>query len=257
MQSYAIEGAEHLALHQFYRAMAWLGKEFEEKAEGALAPRCVKDVIEDKLFDRRRDPIGFRCRINSLAILVKQSMEINRKARPIYAVCNRGRNRMKILLYDRSGFLLVLKRLEEDRFFWPREQGAPMSPLAATSTAHRQAFRPVQLSELLVMHDHPLAFQHHADPAVTKAAAPARDVLPGIADGALVRRAFAPDRLAIDTNQHAGSALRDWISSQRLEHRVASLDWRRQTLPSRSLRMTLSSMLPASRRLSLPFSSSS
>ena len=55
MQSYAIEGAEDLALHQFYRAMAWLGEEVEEKAEGALAPRCVKDVIEEKLFERRRD----------------------------------------------------------------------------------------------------------------------------------------------------------------------------------------------------------
>jgi hypothetical protein len=55
MQSYAIEGAGDLALHQFYRAMAWLGEEIEEKAEGALVPRCVKDVIEEKLFERRRD----------------------------------------------------------------------------------------------------------------------------------------------------------------------------------------------------------
>ena len=55
LQSYAIDGAEGLALHHFYRAMAWLGEELEEKAEGALAPRCVKDVIEEKLFDRRRD----------------------------------------------------------------------------------------------------------------------------------------------------------------------------------------------------------
>ncbi len=55
MQSYAIEGAEGLELHQFYRAMAWLGEELEEKADGALAPRCVKDRIEEKLFARRRD----------------------------------------------------------------------------------------------------------------------------------------------------------------------------------------------------------
>jgi transposase len=27
---------------------------------------------------------------------------------------------VKLLLYDRSGFLMVLKRLEEDRFYWPR-----------------------------------------------------------------------------------------------------------------------------------------
>jgi hypothetical protein len=55
MASYAIEGAEDLALHQFYRAMTWLGEEIEEKAEGALVARCVKDMIEEKLFDRRRD----------------------------------------------------------------------------------------------------------------------------------------------------------------------------------------------------------
>lgn len=55
MESYAIDGSQDLALHHFYRAMAWLGEEIEEKAEGALAPRCVKDVIEEKLFDRRRD----------------------------------------------------------------------------------------------------------------------------------------------------------------------------------------------------------
>jgi hypothetical protein len=55
MGSYAIEGAEGLALHQFYRAMAWLGEEIEKKADGALVARCVKDVIEEKLFDRRRD----------------------------------------------------------------------------------------------------------------------------------------------------------------------------------------------------------
>lgn len=55
MTDYAIEGADELALHHFYRAMAWLGEEIEAKAPGALAPRCVKDVIEEKLFDRRRD----------------------------------------------------------------------------------------------------------------------------------------------------------------------------------------------------------
>jgi len=55
MKSYAIEGVEGLDLHHFYRAMAWLGEEIEEKAEAALAPRCVKDVIEEKLFERRRD----------------------------------------------------------------------------------------------------------------------------------------------------------------------------------------------------------
>lgn len=55
MKSYAIDGAEGLELHHFYRAMAWLGEEMGARTAGALAPRCVKDVIEEKLFDRRRD----------------------------------------------------------------------------------------------------------------------------------------------------------------------------------------------------------
>ena len=55
MEDYDIPGAEGLDLHHFYRAMAWLGEELEEKPDGALAPRCIKDLIEERLFDRRRD----------------------------------------------------------------------------------------------------------------------------------------------------------------------------------------------------------
>ena len=55
MADYDITGVEGLDLHHFYRAMAWLGEELEEKPAEALAPRCVKDVIEEKLFERRRD----------------------------------------------------------------------------------------------------------------------------------------------------------------------------------------------------------
>ena len=55
MADYQIPGAEDLQLHHLYRAMVWLGEEVEAKAPDALAPRCVKDRIEEALFDRRRD----------------------------------------------------------------------------------------------------------------------------------------------------------------------------------------------------------
>ena len=55
LEDYEIPGIEGLSLHHFYRAMAWLGEELEEKPADALAPRCIKDVIEEKLFDKRRD----------------------------------------------------------------------------------------------------------------------------------------------------------------------------------------------------------
>ena len=35
--------------------MAWLGEEVVPVAAGGLAPRCVKDLIEERLFEQRRD----------------------------------------------------------------------------------------------------------------------------------------------------------------------------------------------------------
>jgi transposase len=43
----------------------------------------------------------------------------------VYAFCNRRRDRIKLLSFHRSGFVLVLKRLGgEDRFGWPRRGDA-------------------------------------------------------------------------------------------------------------------------------------
>jgi hypothetical protein len=55
LADYAVPGAAGLALHHFYRAMAWLGEEKAEAEAGDLAPRCVKDAVEERLFERRRD----------------------------------------------------------------------------------------------------------------------------------------------------------------------------------------------------------
>ena len=57
-QSYAITGADDLELHQMYRAMAYLGDELpkEQQADATpFVPRCNKDLIEEALFQKRRD----------------------------------------------------------------------------------------------------------------------------------------------------------------------------------------------------------
>jgi transposase len=73
-----------------------------------------------------RDAVDFRLGINGLAALVEQSMQLDPFARAVFAFRNRRRNRIKLLLYDRTGFWLLLKRLEEDRFVWPRREQAVM-----------------------------------------------------------------------------------------------------------------------------------
>src|SRR5215472_8547665 len=55
MTDYRIAGIDGLQLHHLYRAMAWLGEEIAPAAAGALAPRCVKDLLEERLFERRRN----------------------------------------------------------------------------------------------------------------------------------------------------------------------------------------------------------
>lgn len=58
MADYAIAGTKGLALHHFYRAMAWLGEELpagEQAGATPFAPRCIKDRVEEELFARRRD----------------------------------------------------------------------------------------------------------------------------------------------------------------------------------------------------------
>src|ERR1700676_5125109 len=53
---YLISGTEALDLHHLYRAMAFLGEGIELKAQKPLGtPRCLKDLIEEELFERRRD----------------------------------------------------------------------------------------------------------------------------------------------------------------------------------------------------------
>jgi transposase len=57
-EDYTIDGIEDLSLHHLYRAMAWLGEELaadQQDGAASLAPRCMKDVVEEDLFARRRD----------------------------------------------------------------------------------------------------------------------------------------------------------------------------------------------------------
>ncbi len=57
-KNYLIEGIEGLQLHHSYRAMAWLGEELplsQQRGTTLFSPRCMKDLIEEDLFARRRD----------------------------------------------------------------------------------------------------------------------------------------------------------------------------------------------------------
>ena len=54
-EDYLIPGTEGLELHHLYRAMAFLGEAIEQLEKPTGAVRCTKDLVEEALFDRRRD----------------------------------------------------------------------------------------------------------------------------------------------------------------------------------------------------------
>jgi hypothetical protein len=56
-QAYRVPGAEDLCLHHLYRAMAFLGEPLPEQSRPLVlnTPRCIKDQIEEELFEPRRD----------------------------------------------------------------------------------------------------------------------------------------------------------------------------------------------------------
>ncbi len=67
-----------------------------------------------------RDAIDFRKAINGLSVMVEQEMGLNPFGSALYVFVNRSRNKIKVLYWHRNGFCLWQKRLEEDKFHWPK-----------------------------------------------------------------------------------------------------------------------------------------
>ena len=76
------------------------------------------DVPEVFLY---RDVVDFRKSINGLSVIVEQQMQLAPLDGSVYVFCNKGRDKLKILYWDKTGFALWYKRLEKDKFKWPRK----------------------------------------------------------------------------------------------------------------------------------------
>jgi len=59
---------------------------------------------------------------NGLSIIVEQSMVLPTNSGALFVLCNRRRNKIKILCWERNGFIAWYKRLERQRFSWSKIQ---------------------------------------------------------------------------------------------------------------------------------------
>jgi transposase len=67
-----------------------------------------------------RAPVDMRRQIDGLSLLAREVMQIDPMSGALFCFINRRRNKLKLLIWERNGFIVWYKRLERHRFHWPR-----------------------------------------------------------------------------------------------------------------------------------------
>lgn len=63
--------------------------------------------------------VDMRKSIDGLSVFVEQQMALSPFEPSVFVFANRQRDKVKLLLWERNGFVLWYKRLEKQRFHWP------------------------------------------------------------------------------------------------------------------------------------------
>lgn len=100
------------------------------KRPSAVAPPTYDDLT----IYVAQEPVDFRLGINGLSTMVEATLRFDPFSRNLFCFTNKRRNQIKVLYWQRSGFCLWLKRLEEERFKWPMhlvalESASPRPPV--------------------------------------------------------------------------------------------------------------------------------
>jgi transposase len=65
--------------------------------------------------------VDFRKSINGLAAIVESELELPVLSGAVFVFCNKSRDKLKLLYWDNTGFALWYKRLDKDKFKWPKK----------------------------------------------------------------------------------------------------------------------------------------
>jgi len=80
----------------------------------------MKSIKEFQFFYIHKNPIDLRKNIMGLSVIVQTQMNLDLRSSSLFIFCNKRRNLIKILYFDKSGFALWIKKLEESKFPWPK-----------------------------------------------------------------------------------------------------------------------------------------
>lgn len=81
----------------------------------------MKSIHEFSGIYIHRDPVDMRKAINGLSEIVAASEMGDLMGPNLFVFGGRKRDVIKILYFDKSGFALWIKRLEKDKFCWPKK----------------------------------------------------------------------------------------------------------------------------------------
>ena len=73
-------------------------------------------------------PVDFRKGMDGLALAVQEMMGLDPFCGAAFVFRAKRADRIKILIWDRTGMVLVHKRLESGTFVWPQVRDGRMSP---------------------------------------------------------------------------------------------------------------------------------
>jgi transposase len=66
------------------------------------------------------DFVDFRKSINGLLAIIESELALNAFNGAVFIFCNKKQDKLKLLYWDKTGFALWYKRLEKQRFKWPK-----------------------------------------------------------------------------------------------------------------------------------------
>ena len=98
-----------------------IGNSYKKPKGGIM----IFDLSKAKIFIRP-GATDLRKAANGLSMIVQETMKQDPFSGSAYLFCNSGRNLLKAVYWDKTGFWLSQKRLEEGKYPWPKSAGEAM-----------------------------------------------------------------------------------------------------------------------------------
>ena len=72
-------------------------------------------------------PTDLRNNIDGLALMIERKFKLDPFSKSMFVFCNKKKDKIKILFWDKNGFWLYYRRLERGTFKWPQKEKSSLT----------------------------------------------------------------------------------------------------------------------------------